>query len=195
MKPTGIILAGGKSSRMGQEKGLVELGGKRLIDIAIQNLSKVCDTILISSNSDSFNDTGFRVIEDVKPGIGPMGGLYSTLLISQSNLNLVLSVDLPFVNEGLFKYLIECSKGFQAAVPWSGQEHFEPLCACYDSSILPLMEVSIASGNYKLPDLFRQININPLPIEPHLPFFHEALFMNINTKDDLIEAQKLLNSM
>jgi molybdopterin-guanine dinucleotide biosynthesis protein A len=195
MKPTGIILAGGKSSRMGQEKGLVQLGGKRLIDIAIQNLSMVCDTILISSNGDSFNDTGFQVIEDVKPGIGPMGGLYSALLYSETTLNLVLSVDLPFVNEGLFRHLIESSKGYQAAVPWSGQEHYEPLCACYDLSILPLMEAHIKSGNYKLPDLFRQINMNPLPIEPHLPFYHEALFMNINTKDDLIAAQKLLNTI
>ncbi|MBK7175512.1 MAG: molybdenum cofactor guanylyltransferase [Bacteroidales bacterium] len=195
MKPTGIILAGGKSSRMGQEKGLVELGGKRLIDIAIENLSKVCETILISSNGNSFNDTGFQVIKDVEPGIGPMGGLYSALLHSKTALNLVLSVDLPFVNEGLLKHLIESSKGYQAAVPWSGQEHYEPLCACYDLSILPLMEASVKSGNYKLPDLFRLINLNPLPIEPHLPFYHEALFMNINTKDDLNAAQKLINSI
>ncbi|MBK7030396.1 MAG: molybdenum cofactor guanylyltransferase [Bacteroidales bacterium] len=179
---------------MGQEKGLVELGGKRLIDIAIQNLSKVCDTILISSNSDYFNDTGFQVIKDVEPGIGPMGGLYSALLNSKTTLNLVLSVDLPFVNEGLLKHLLECSKGFQAAVPWSGQEHYEPLCACYDLSILPLMEASVKSGNYKLPDLFRQIKLNALSIDAKLPFFHEALFMNINTKADLNAAHKLINS-
>lgn len=180
---------------MGQEKGLVELGGKRLIDIAIKNLSKVCDTILISSNRDSFNDTGFLVIEDIIPGIGPMGGVYSALLKSQTDLNLVLSVDLPFVNEGLLKYLIECAKGYQAAVPWSGQEHYEPLCACYNLSILPLMEAFVKSGNYKLPDFFRLINLNPLPIEPLLPFYHEDLFMNINTKADLIAAQKRINSI
>ena len=193
MNPTGIILAGGKSSRMGQEKGLVELGGKRLIDIAIQNLSMVCDTILISSNGNSFNDAGLQVIKDVEPGIGPMGGLYSALLHSKTNLNLVLSVDLPFVNEGLLKHLIESSKGYQAAVPWSGQEHYEPLCACYDLSILPFMEAHIKMGNYKLPDLFRLIKLIPLPIEPQLPFYHETLFMNINTKEDLIAAQKLIN--
>jgi molybdenum cofactor guanylyltransferase len=195
VKNTGIILAGGKSSRMGQEKGLVQLGGKRLIDIAIDNLSKVCETVLISSNGDSFNDTGFKVIEDIKPGIGPMGGLYSALLKSKTELNLVISVDMPFVNEGLLNHLIEASMGYHAAVPWSGKEHYEPLCACYVLSVLPFMKESITNGNYKLPDLFRMIKINALPMGPQLPFFHEALFMNINTTDDLNAAEKLIGSI
>jgi len=195
MKPTGIILAGGKSSRMGQEKGLVRLGGKRLIDIAVQQLSSVCKEILISSNGDSFSDLGIPVIPDIKPGIGPMGGVYSALLKSQTELNLVLSVDLPFVNEGLLNYLIDSSRDYQVAVPWSGQEHYEPLCACYHRSVLPLMEEFIQKGNYKLPDLFRQVRLNAIPVHAQLPFFHEALFMNINTKDDLYSAGKLINSI
>jgi molybdenum cofactor guanylyltransferase len=194
MKVTGIILAGGKSSRMGSDKGLLEIAGKKLIEIAIANLSELCSRILISSNSDLYNSFELEVVPDTLPGIGPMGGIYSALKRSSTDKNLVLSVDLPFVNEGLLNHLVSGSANFQVAVPWSGGEYFEPLCACYDLSVLPLMEQFIQSGNFKLPDLFRQVTINPLVISEQCDFFHSSLFFNINTKTDLLSARNLMNS-
>jgi molybdenum cofactor guanylyltransferase len=194
MSVTGIILSGGKSSRMGKDKGLLELGGKKLVEIAIGNLSLMCDTILVSSNSDDYSKFGVEVVPDTIPDIGPMGGIYSALLRSDTELNLVLSVDLPFINEGLLRYLVERSLGVQVAVPWSAKEHYEPLCACYNSSLLPLIEKSILQGNYKLPDLFKNISLNPLIINNKLPFYKSNLFYNINTESDLISAKNMMNS-
>jgi molybdenum cofactor guanylyltransferase len=193
MAVTGIILAGGKSSRMGKDKGLLELGGKMLAEIAIGNLSLLCSRILISSNSEDYTRFGLEVVADKIPDIGPMGGIYSSLLQSHTELNLVLSVDLPFINEGLLRYLLEQSEDVQAAVPWSGEEHFEPLCACYNHSVVPLMEEFIGSGNYKLPDLFSKIKLNRLIISDELPFFNSSLFKNINTPSDLESAKKKFN--
>jgi molybdopterin-guanine dinucleotide biosynthesis protein A len=195
MSPTGIILAGGKSSRLGQDKGLVELGGKKLIEIAIANLSLVCDRVLISSNSDIYNQFGIEVVPDRIPDIGPMGGLYSTMMLSRSDVNLVLSVDLPFVTQDLLKFLIDEVQDVQAAVPWSGDEHFEPLCACYNRSILPFMKEFIDQKNYKLPDLFKIIKLKPLIISDLLPFYKPNLFHNINTLSDLASAENMLNSI
>jgi molybdenum cofactor guanylyltransferase len=195
MQITGIILAGGKSSRMGSDKGLLEIGGKTLLEIAIFNLSVLCSRILISTNSRLYDQFGTEIVPDIFPGIGPMGGIYSALKRSSTKKNLVLSVDLPFVNEGLLNHLISGSEKCQVAVPWSGGEYFEPLCACYDLSLLPLMEQFIHSGNNKLPDLFRQCNINPMVINEACDFFHPSLFLNINTKTDLASAQNLMNSI
>ena len=128
------------------------------------------------------------------PDTGPMGGIYSSLLRSNTGTNLVLSVDLPFINEGILRYLLEQSRDVQVAVPWSGDEYYEPLCACYNRSVLPLMEEFIGRRNYKLPDLFKQIKLNPLIINEQLPFFTPILFHNINTFSDLLSAENMVNS-
>jgi molybdenum cofactor guanylyltransferase len=191
MTCTGIILAGGKSSRLGRDKGLLELGRKKLIEIAIENLSSVCNRILISSNSDGYAKFGMEVVPDRIPNIGPMGGIYSSLSLSFTEINLVLAVDLPFINEGLLRYLLDQSRGVQVAVPWSGEERYEPLCACYNRSVLPIMEGFISQSNYKLPDLYKKIKLNRLIIDERLPFFTPKLFQNINSLSELAKAKEM----
>lgn len=192
---TGILLAGGKSSRMGTEKGLVELSGRKLIDIGIGLLSNLCDRILISSNSEFYRYTGLEIIPDIKPGIGPMGGLYSALMSSTSRANLVISVDQPFLTPGFLDFLLEQLVGFQAAVPCWGEEHYEPLSAGYDISVLSSIESFIQKGNFKLPDLFKEISINRLNVNIKQEFYHPNMFFNINSPHDLISAEKLMNSI
>ncbi len=193
MSPTGIILAGGKSSRMGQDKGLLEIAGKKLVEIAISNLIPVCQRILISSNSTVYEQFGLEVVRDIFPGIGPMGGIYSALKMSHSEFNLVLSVDLPFAGEDLFRYLLKQAEGYQVAVPCSGSDYYEPLCACYSISVLPQIEESIRKENFKLPDLFREFHMNALTIDSQLPFFKPWIFHNVNSESDLLAANKLMD--
>ncbi|MBK7212848.1 MAG: molybdenum cofactor guanylyltransferase [Bacteroidales bacterium] len=195
MSITGIILSGGKSSRMGQDKGLLQLNGRSMMEIAIERLSIHCDRIIISANSEVYDHLGLEVVHDIFPDIGPMGGLYSALTKSTTEYNIVLSVDLPFVNEGLINYLIASSNGFQLAVPWSGNEYYEPLCACYHISVLTLLEGAISSGNFKLPSLFQQMTVNKLIINSDLPFYNDNLFFNINNASDFISAEKLSKSI
>ncbi len=96
---TGIILSGGKSSRLGEEKGLALFNGKPLIQYAIDILKPVCDKIIISANNqlDEYAKFGFEIVEDQVKGIGPMAGLIAGLNKSVTRYNFVLSCDTPFV--------------------------------------------------------------------------------------------------
>jgi molybdopterin-guanine dinucleotide biosynthesis protein A len=192
MEVTGIILAGGKSLRMGTEKGLQELCGKPLIQYAIQAFSGLCDTIIISSSSKAYQSLGYKVVADLFPGIGPMGGIYSALKQSKTEKNLVLSCDLPFVSKELMSFILNNSDGCQVAVPWQGYQHYEPLCGFYNLSVQDQINAFIQKGNYKLPDLFEEININRLTIGSQLDFYQENLFLNVNSKHDLATAEILM---
>ena len=194
MEVTGIILAGGKSSRMGTDKGLQELCGKPLISYTIEVLSELCSTILISTSSDAYQSLGYTTIADEIPGIGPMGGIYSALKQSKTEKNLVLSCDLPFTSMELLSYILNQTEGYQVAVPWQGNQHYEPLCAYYNLSVLGQMRAFIQKENYKLPDLFKEISINKLIINNGLNFYEDHLFFNVNSKHDLATAENLINS-
>lgn len=192
MQVTGIILAGGKSSRMGAEKGLQELCGKPLISYAVQVLSGLCNTLIISSSSEAYTAYGYDVVPDEFPGIGPMGGIYSALKHSRTDKNLVLSCDLPFVTNELLSYILKNATGYQVAVPWQGNRHYEPLCGFYHVSVLQQMRTFIQKGNYKLPDLFDTIRMNKLVIDKNSGFYSEKLFFNVNSKQDLDKASVLM---
>jgi len=192
MSTTGIILAGGKSSRMGVDKGFQELCGKPLIEYAIEALSGLCNNIIISTSSDAYQSLGYKVVSDVFPGIGPMGGIYSALKQSETEANLVLSCDLPFVSLELMSYILENSKGYKVAVPWMGNQHYEPLCGFYDLSILEQINAFIHKHNYKLPDLFEELSINRLIINNSMGFYREELFFNVNSKHDLLTAENMM---
>jgi molybdopterin-guanine dinucleotide biosynthesis protein A len=192
MEVTGIILAGGKSSRMGTEKGLQLLCGKPLISYAIEVLAGFCDRIFISSSSDAYQSFGYQMVADEYPGIGPMGGLYSALRKSKTEKNLVLSCDLPIVSRDLMAFILQNAEGYQVAVPWEGNRHYEPLCGFYDQSVLEPMTEYIRNGNYKLPDLFEEISINKLIINDKLVCFRENQFLNVNSKHDLERAENLM---
>lgn len=194
MDVTGIILAGGKSSRMGTDKGLQKLCGKPLISYSIQLLSEFCSTIIISTSSDAYQSFGYKTVADEIPGIGPMGGIYSALKQSETEENLVLSCDLPFVSSELLRYILKNSEGYHVAVPWQGDHHYEPLCGFYRLSVLDRMSAFIQNNNYKLPDLFQEIIINRLTINTNLEFYKEDMFLNINSKHDLATAENLIKS-
>lgn len=104
----------------------------------------------------------------------------------------MLSVDLPFVNEGLLKYLLEEEAGSQVTLPRSGEEFVEPLCVCYHSSVLPILEDFISKKKFKLQEFVMNVNMNSLIINACLPFYEAHSFHNINTPSDLFIARKIL---
>jgi len=137
-KLSGIILAGGKSRRMGTEKGLIKFHNKALIEYAIDALKPLCNEILISSNTDSFNYPGFRVVKDDIKDIGPMAGIYSCLKRSNSEHNFLLSCDMPFITPAIVRAILNDSKGM-VSVPWHGGLHYEPMCGYYNKVFYPIL--------------------------------------------------------
>ena len=184
---TGIILAGGKSSRLGEEKGLALFNGKPLVTYAIGILKPLCGKLVISANNfqQEYAKFGFEVVEDQIKDIGPMGGLHACLKHSTTRYNIVLSCDTPFVNSALFEYLLDNIENFQAVVPVHGDGLIEPLCAVYATNTIWGLQMAIEKGNYKLMDFLNEINHKKMEINEKLPFYSDELFVNINTKTDL----------
>ncbi len=176
---TGIILAGGNSSRMGFDKGLADFRGKPLIQYSIDTLQRLCSRIIISTNSSSYGQLGFPVQGDVLPGAGPMGGIYSSLLNSETECNLVLSCDTPFVTPALMQRILENAEGYQVVLPSSKPGFIEPLIAYYHKNNTTAMLSFIESGNVKLIDYIETTFYRVIPV-----YRDPDQFININTKED-----------
>lgn len=189
---TGIILAGGKSSRMGKDKGMIHLAGKPLISYSIDALKPFCDQILISSNSENYELFGYPVYKDIFPDSGPMGGIYSCLLQSSTSLNLVLSCDMPLVSQSLIKYILDKNDENSISVPIHGDNFIEPLCASYSTKTIPYFKKLIGQRNLKLIDLINMVPSRQIRLDSSLPFYKPDLFLNINHPDDLERASALL---
>ena len=184
MEVTGIILAGGESRRMGREKGLVVYAGKPLIHYPIHVLEGLCSQILISSNSKAYGYTGHRLIPDEVKEIGPVGGIHACLKASNTSDNIVLSCDMPFISSDYLRFLLDQRKDSLAAVPWFGNDKYEPVSAYYHKDFGDVLANHISTGNYKLPDIFKKIQIKKLAVE-NQGFYHKKLFYNINSLEDL----------
>lgn len=187
---TGIILAGGQSSRMGKDKGVCNFKGKALVEYAIEALQDSCGEIVISTNKpDAYKKYGFPLIPDEIKEIGPMGGIYSCLKKSCNNHNLVLSCDTPFINAGMVKHIIaNIDNNFDAIVPIHGDDFLEPLCAYYNINVVKQLEEHITNGDFKLMNLINSINYKRLRIDDKLGFYNVKLFSNLNTSEDLLKC-------
>lgn len=182
---TGIILAGGKSRRMGREKPLIEINGKSLIQTSIDLLSPFCSEVIISANSDIYNQFGKKVIKDEIANCGPIGGIYSSIKHSSSKLNLILASDTPYIDAEIIEYLISNASDNRITAIVQPNGHIEPLCAIYPSNITNNLENHIKSVNYKLINILHDLDFKPLLIDETNDFFTERSFKNLNTPEDL----------
>jgi len=187
---TGIILTGGKSQRMGKEKGLCHFRGLMLVEYAIKTLLPLCDELILSANNklDEYRQFGYPVVSDILPDSGPIGGLYSGLLASKTELNLVISCDTPFVTTALFTELIKHINNFQSVVPIHETKFIEPLTACYKKSCLPIIKSQIETGHFKMTDLLDKLNTHYLEVNATLPEIGVSMFHNLNTPEDLLSC-------
>ena len=189
---TGIILAGGRAKRMGRPKGLVKLGGLTLIEHAASILAPLCHDILISSNTEDYHEMGYRVIKDSVHYGGPMAGIQACLDQSRSELNLVISCDMPFVPRELFQLLISRIGDQYAAIPWHGKDHYEPVCGVYGKAMAGILERYLEVGTTKLPLVFENEKILKYDAATLTAILGRKIFFNINTKEDLEEAGRIL---
>lgn len=188
---TGIILSGGKSKRMGKDKGQCLINGKPLVKYAVDAVSGLCNPILISANIKDYQNYGYEIIPDIIEGIGPLGGIYSGLINSKTDMNIILSCDMPLIQRDLIAYILSKNDGYQAVVPLFGGFP-EPLCALYSQSCIDHINGCIQSEVFKIQEVLKGLNTKFLPIEPPLGFYHKDLFANVNDKKELNRIEKLI---
>lgn len=183
MNITGIILAGGKSQRMGTDKALVKFEGKTLLQRALDFCLNFCNRVIISSGSVSHQIPGFDRIADEVNDCGPLGGIYSCVKQSSTDWNFVLSVDAVLVNMDLIRYLSRHLQEFDAIVPVHSRG-IEPLMAFYHKRSLQVMESMLVKGKFKMQELLENIRTCYASTD-HLTDNFPLLFLNLNNAEDL----------
>ena len=182
---TGFVLAGGLSSRMGEDKSLMLFRGKPLIMYAIEALSPLCEKVIISSNHFVYDFTGCEVWPDELPVQASINGLYSCLKRSETDWNFILTCDMPFTGSQLFTYLSDQAHGEDAVIPVHGQGLVEPLCGLYNRSALNVLEQRVKAGQYSILKLLQSIRCRYVKIGPDQEFYHKEMFSNLNSPADL----------
>jgi molybdenum cofactor guanylyltransferase len=189
MNETGVcavILAGGRSSRMGVNKALLDFGGKPLIHVLVERVLSVTDHVLISSNdSVGYRFLNIPVIPDRYQGQGPLAGLHAAMLHDICDLYIVLACDLPNLQAPLLTRLISFTKGYDAAIPRTKDGLVHPLCAVYRRTCLPSVENALFRGANKVIDTFLDNSLNIRWIAPEEGQFDDEDLANINTPEDL----------
>ena len=185
MKITGTVLAGGKSSRMGgADKGLVYFKGKHLIEYSLGLLGKFCDRIFVSSKFDKYRAFGFELIKDEISEIGPIGGIYSALHKSKTEINIFLPCDAPFLNTGLIEFLLKDIEKYDAIVPVADKKTHSTIMIIKKSCAEIIFE-EIEKKNYKLMFPLKRLNTQFVEIKESMPFYDKNLFANLNSFKDL----------
>jgi molybdopterin-guanine dinucleotide biosynthesis protein A len=197
---SGIILAGGKGLRLGRDKVSETVGSTTLLQRAVSNLSLFdCDVIIVFAKEQSLPQSiaypRLRIVTDIYPGKGVLGGIYTGLVASESRYNLVVACDMPFLNHGLLRYVIELSPGFDAVVPRLGNM-VEPLHAVYSKGCLASIESLLKQGRLSVMELFNLVRVRYVEAEEIARFDPRHLsFFNINTQTDLKLAQELAKDL
>jgi molybdopterin-guanine dinucleotide biosynthesis protein A len=191
-----IILAGGKSVRLGHDKILEKIGSTSLLEQVISQVDPLSrEIIIVTAKERSFTQLAdnpkIKTVYDVFPGQGSLGGIYTGLLKSNSQYNLVVAADMPFLNRKLLGYMIEMSQGFDFILP-KVKNWFEPLHAVYSRNCLKSIEHILNKGNKVIVELFDYVKVRYIEAEEIDRFDPQHLsFFNINTLEDLERAKRI----
>jgi molybdopterin-guanine dinucleotide biosynthesis protein A len=193
VETTGIILAGGQSSRMQKNKAFLKVGNLQIIERIQKELQEVCSELMVVTNTpEEYISLGITTVVDLIPHKGPLSGIHAGLLISKSIYNLVVACDMPFISQNLAKYMMEIAPGYDAVVPrFNGMS--QPLFAVYSKSCIEPIEYYLNLERRSLTKFLPYIKVcwieeacirkigNP-----------DALFLNVNTPQDLEGAMEFI---
>ena len=202
---TVCIQAGGASSRMGEDKALKTFLGRPLIQRVVERLIPVADELIVTTNRpDDYRFLDLRLIPDLKPGRGALGGLYTAIASASHPLVAVVACDMPFANSTLLRSAsrILVEETADVVIPriqaeQAGKsEGYEPLHAVYRrETCLPAIEAAIEADQWKMIAWFPQVNVRVLTPEEIQHYDPTGLaFWNVNTPDEFSEAEKIATS-
>lgn len=188
---TGFVLAGGKSTRMGEDKAALSVGGQTLLDTALAAVRAVAREVYIVGSPELYSGHG-RTFADIFPGCGPLGGIHTALSHTTTEFNLILAVDTPFLSAKLLAYLAERALESRAMVTAPVIKAYpQPLCAVYARDFLSIAATALKAGNYKIVPLFPEGRTLPIEEAELARFaFTAEMFDNLNTREDLERARR-----
>jgi len=203
MKPiTGVILAGGKSSRFGRNKALEPFMGERLIDRSVRLIKEWCDPVfVVCQKPEEYFGVEANLVADIIPDQGPLMGLYTSLLFSPNEWIFLRAVDMPFLEEAFAELLIKRATEGNAdvVVPLKGRHtdlplQYEPLCACYNVRCILHIKRVIESGGGRVISFFSRVRVDAVPEDTWRAVDPKGRsILNINTIQDMDEVVRELS--
>jgi molybdopterin-guanine dinucleotide biosynthesis protein A len=193
-----VIQAGGQSTRMGADKGLLKLSGKPLVQWIVDQVRDLADEILLISNQpDNYLPLGWPVYGDVIPDIGALGGLYTAVSIANYEIVLVLACDMPFINKKILQAMLAYPQSCQVVIPrLQDPNALEPFRARYHKSCQQPILDAIQTGKRRAISFFPDVQVCYYPWEEiHRLDPHALSFFNINTPDDLQQAEEIATTL
>jgi len=188
--PCAVILAGGRSTRMGSNKALLELNNKTVIAGQIEELRKFFDPVIVVANQpELYQGLGVRIVPDEFPGYGPLAGIHAGLKNAPGDVVFVVPCDMPFISADIGVQMLGQLGGADGLV-LEKDGHFEPLFALYTKRCLPVIEEFLRAKRLKVIDFYPLVNIEALPVEKlALPRPVNELLLNINTPEEFQQAK------
>lgn len=192
---TAIINAGGNSTRIGTDKAFARVNDKRLIDIVINNIRGCFEDIILVTNKPHkyYGYNNIKIVSDAIRGIGPMAGLYTGLMESQSKYCFLIACDMPLINYDYIRYMKQkiIKNGYDAVIT-QRQKGIEPFHGFYSTRLKAGIAENISKGIYSFYDMLKERKVLYVKEEVAARFDRSLnFFTNINTKEDFAKAREI----
>ncbi|MYC76795.1 molybdenum cofactor guanylyltransferase [Candidatus Poribacteria bacterium] len=207
---TGVILAGGQSRRMGENKALMPLGDDALIGHVIRRMRLITDELLLITNTPTeYANLGVSMHGDIFPDTGALGGIYTGLMHASHDAVLCVACDSPFLNPNLLAYLVSVLGEYDAVMPYTYSRNkdigvtnpfhsthqitLQTLCAAYSKRCLPIIESMLRESELRVHALAERAHIKRISPEIWQKFDPDGRsFFNINTPEDFERADSYM---
>jgi molybdenum cofactor guanylyltransferase len=188
VKATGIILAGGNSSRMGANKALLKIGNTTVIEKIVEEMKMITNELIVVTNTfDDFQFLGLPLVADVRKGLGPLAGLEAGLMASSNESNMITACDMPFVSQSLGRTLLQHLATYEAVVPRvDGGLH--PLFAAYRKSCLTEIQYSLDHNQLSIRSFYDRIHLKVLDESSSKIEFDSMSLFNMNEPKEYEKA-------
>lgn len=181
----GIVLAGGLSSRMGQDKASLPWGNSDLLNTVLARLAPVCKKLIVVSNTQRLiTIPGVQVVADHYKLCGPLGGMQAGLTASDADYNFIAACDMPYLNTQVVAFIREAAENYDAAVPYI-DGHYNPLHGVYRQTCLPYIDQMLQDNNYRILNFYSQIKMRHISADELRRYDPDLRTLsNANTPDE-----------
>ncbi|MFQ5867376.1 MAG: molybdenum cofactor guanylyltransferase [bacterium] len=200
---TGIILAGGKNTRIGTNKAFLKIEGRMIIEMILEKMGKIFEEIIMVTNFteeyppvlEAGQHLGVRLVKDIIPDESSLGGLYSGLVNSKGEYSFVVACDMPFINVELIKYMKNNCDNFDVVIP-KLKYGYEALHTIYSKNCISPIEKQLKQDNLKIIDFFPAVKVKEINENIVKQFDPQLLsFFNINSDSDYQQALNIASSL
>lgn len=191
---TPIVLAGGKSTRMKENKSFVQLASKPMIEVVLEKVINIFSLppIVITNSFEDYSYLGVRLEKDIFSGMGPLAGIHAGLSVASTQQNFIVGCDIPLLDAAFIQYMVSQGIDYDITIPEEdGYTH--PLHAIYSKNCIPSIENKLKQNERKVISFFSEVKVRYInKVEMNqFPFAYQSL-INVNTQEDLKSVQVML---